>query len=526
MAFADYQPERTDIATADSGEKFSNIFVLSDYSYFITSVPVSSGDSYLAHYDAHGNKIWKKKVAFNPDCMNKCFALSRYDDIVIMLDNNNDENDGTLVEYDRAGNLVWRQKITEPSFSNVNFSTITVADDGYVMVGVAYNSYKQYYSLITKVNNNGVRVWSDVGKQAVGYRSVAVSSSGQIFVGGGDQYYYDREDSGASTSAILDKYSYDGKFLSSVAYKRDGWNTFERVIPMSDGRVLVLFDSLMDHGSTEEQKMLVESSDGGSFTDYFAAKGYSNAAKNVFGIVLHNNNFMLGSAGSVMNYDDYGNELWGAVPDSGEIFTSTTIDSSEDIVATTYKESDGSSKIASFSAPDSITNNTVSPVISYKISANRYPSDSQKEYEDTVRNANDALLVPTTKDRGFSFDGWYLDAEFTKKATESDIQDYIDNFDGSTSEYTGDNLTLYGRWNYRADVNLPIALAIIGGATVLIAVVSAIVAIKIKKNRKNKQTIVKDDPKQTDVVKDSEQTVAEVNIIQTDADKDHDSAKE
>ena len=144
MAFADYQPERTDIATADSGEKFSNIFVLSDYSYFITSVPVSSGDSYLAHYDAHGNKIWKKKVAFNPDCMNKCFALSRYDDIVIMLDNNNDENDGTLVEYDRAGNLVWRQKITEPSFSNVNFSTITVADDGYVMVGVAYNSYKQY----------------------------------------------------------------------------------------------------------------------------------------------------------------------------------------------------------------------------------------------------------------------------------------------------------------------------------------------------------------------------------------------
>ena len=133
--------------------------------------------------------------------------------------------------------------------------------------------------------------------------------------------------------------------------------------------------------------------------------------------------------------------------------------------------------------------------------------------------------MPTTKDRGFSFDGWYLDAEFTKKATESDIQDYIDNFDGSTSEYTGDNLTLYGRWNYRTDVDLPIALAIIGGATVLIAVVSAIVAIQIKKNRKNKQAII-DDPKQTNaVVKDSEQTVTEVNIVQTDADEDHDSAK-
>ena len=91
---------------------------------------------------------------------------------------------------------------------------------------------------------------------------------------------------------------------------------------------------------------------------------------------------------------------------------------------------------------------------------------------------------------------------------------------------SGDNeLTLYGRWSYGPVVSLPITFAIIGGAVLLIIIFSVIVITRIKKTRKNKQNITKDDSKQTDVVKDSEQTVTEVNIIQTDADKDHDSAK-
>ena len=517
-ASAGYSMERASSILIDASvnQKFYNIYALDGGDFAVISLSSDRGaDPILWRYDKNGTLRWKTNINPFASFAFKSVAESVSGEVAVISlakgDYSYDHFNSVVSEYDASGKLAWSKNMTS-SRVTYSFRAIIAASDGYILAGCKKDEDGIAHSVLMKIDYGGKTLWEHVGDDGTGYHSVAVLTDGRIYAGGCDNYDGDG-DSGEKTNAILDVYSKDGKSLSNKKLSTGGWSAVWDVRTLQNGDVEVLVSG----EEWQSRLIVVAPNDDSSFSYSYTIDGVGSS-NGLTGLL---NDPIIVRDDSIIGYSEDGAKKFSIEPSANGKFISATVSTDGRILAVENNSSPASSSVVFF-------NSVYLANIEYKIVSDRNPVDSQSKSMGRTVRVSDSLTLPSTSDDDYAFDGWYLDSSLTQKASEDAVRSYFGITDSSISAKNENmTLTLYGRWIYKSQISLPVVFAIIGGATVLIAVASAIVAIKIKKNRKNKQVITKDDPKQTNaVVKDSEQTVTEVNIVQTDADEDHDSAKE
>ncbi len=183
--------------------------------------------------------------------------------------------DAVIYKFDRNGNEQWHQIFGTTTVDI--FNSLTIADDGIIVVGSVGNNNKdaagfgkpanKSAAVIVKYDNNGNLVWKNVvGGDGDSFKGVAATSAGIFCVGNfasGDLF----KAQGKTDSGIA-KFDYKGAYVGVTPIAGSGNENFSGITACKDGGIVVVGRSNSNDDGTSDSIFTGELASRGGYDAY------------------------------------------------------------------------------------------------------------------------------------------------------------------------------------------------------------------------------------------------------------------